>query len=401
MTAIPYELLHAIANPSDGNVLQKFAAGQQQGYQNQQRGREDRRYNALLEAGSQASAGNYQGAAATALGAGEHQIGKEYISMAAERRRDAELNKILNPSQVQGPPSPNAPPMAIANGTEPQQAPFSQATLAKARKALQIGGREAAQKVLMESLSGAARPPTAEEKAMYPNVVWMDGKGEPHFDSGTNVTIENIPLKGQTKEEEVAGTKRGERVDALESGKTIQNLQQLRYIGKQMEGLNTGPLSGAQMTAGAFMSQLGASPETLKDFGIDPNLVTTGPQLQALINRQVVGMIGSGQFPAQNFSDTDRIFLEKIFPSLSNVPGANALITATTERMIQIEEAKLQAWYDASDNGTTFRDFERQWNRQLSQMDVFGDIAKEAQALGGTSDQPQRRRYNPATGKLE
>jgi hypothetical protein len=65
-----------------------------------------------------------------------------YISMANEHKRDAEMNNLLN-----------APPMAVANGTEPQaQGQFSQATLAKARKALQIGGREAAQKVLMESL---------------------------------------------------------------------------------------------------------------------------------------------------------------------------------------------------------------------------------------------------------
>src|SRR5687768_14642289 len=174
MAGIPNELLAQIANPQGPqNVLAMFAQGSQQGYQNQQMGRENRRYNALIEAGDKAAVGNYEGAAANAFHVAEHNLGKDYISMAADRRRDAEFRKVLYPEQMQGPLSPNSPPMAIANGTEPQaQGQFSQATLAKARKALQIGGRAAAEKVLIDSLSGAARPPSTEEKAMYPNVVW-------------------------------------------------------------------------------------------------------------------------------------------------------------------------------------------------------------------------------------
>jgi hypothetical protein len=161
MAGIPSELLAQIANPQGPqNVLEMFSRGsqqayqnQQQAYQNQQMGRENRRYNALIEAGDQAAVGNYQGAATTALGAGEHQLGKDYISMSNDRKREAELNKILSPGQMPGPTSPNAPPMAVANGTEPQvQGQFSPATLAKARKALQIGGRAAAEKVLIDSL---------------------------------------------------------------------------------------------------------------------------------------------------------------------------------------------------------------------------------------------------------
>jgi hypothetical protein len=381
MAGIPSELLAQIANPQGPqNVLEMFSRGQQQGQQNQQMAWQGQSRNALIAAAEAANRQDWPTANAEAAKTGDPQVMSGYISMYEQQRKrkqEEEQRALLQKWLQPGAQRPS-----------------------KAQASLMMGDEKGA---IDAMYAGGGRPATSEEKAAFSlpadAPLWFDGDNQPHMLSGgTNITIDN---KGISKEEEVAGGKRGERVDALESGASIKNLQQLRFIGKQMEGLNTGPLSKAQMTAGAFMSQLGASPETLKDFGIDPNLVTTGPQLQALINRQVVGMIGSGQFPAQNFSDTDRIFLEKIFPSLSNVPGANQLITATTERMIQIEEAKLQAWYAASDQGVTFRDFERQWNRRLSQMDVFGDIAEQAQSLGGSSEQPKRRIYNPNTGKLE
>jgi hypothetical protein len=383
MAGIPNELLAQIANPQGPqNVLAMFAQGSQQGYQNQQMGRENRRYNALIEAGDQAAVGNYEGAAANAFHVAEHNLGKDYISMAAERQRDAELRKILNPEQMQGPPSPNSPPMAVATGSSPRaQAPFSPATLAKAGRALQIGGRPAAEKVLIDSLSGGGgRPATAQEKVQWgvkaEDPLWFDGNGEPHMlTSSTNIDID---MTGETEEAKKLGGFRAERLDALEAGKSISQLRQIQLIGKLMEGVDTGALANIEGKAGNIIASLGLPVESLNWLGIDPNLVTTGPAIQGLINRQVVGMIGGGQFPAQNFSDTDRIFLEKIFPSLTNQPGANRLITATAERLLELESAKLKAWTQARKQKISFRDFEADWNDKLQGLDLFGDIAKQA-----------------------
>jgi hypothetical protein len=196
----------------------------------------------------------------------------------------------------------------------------------------------------------------------------------------SSVTVDN---KGLSAEEESAGKERGARMDALESGKSISSLQQIQLAGRLLQNVDSGALAGMKGKAGNIFASLGLPVENLKYLGIDPELVTTGPQIQALVNRQVVGMIGSGQFPAQNFSDTDRIFLEQILPSLSNQPQANALITATTERLLQIEVQKRQAWTQARKQKTSYRDFEADWNDKLQGLDLFGDIAKQA---GATAD---------------
>jgi hypothetical protein len=198
----------------------------------------------------------------------------------------------------------------------------------------------------------------------------------------SSVTVDN---KGLSAEEESAGKERGARMDALESGKSISSLQQIQLAGRLLQNVDSGALAGMKGKAGNIFASLGLPVENLKYLGIDPELVTTGPQIQALVNRQVVGMIGSGQFPAQNFSDTDRIFLEQILPSLSNQPQANALITATTERLLQIEVQKRQAWTQARKQKTSYRDFEADWNDKLQGLDLFGDIAKQAGAAADPS----------------
>jgi hypothetical protein len=198
----------------------------------------------------------------------------------------------------------------------------------------------------------------------------------------SSVTVDN---KGLSAEEESAGKERGARMDALESGKSISSLQQIQLAGRLLQNVDSGALAGMKGKAGNIFASLGLPVENLKYLGIDPELVTTGPQIQALVNRQVVGMIGSGQFPAQNFSDTDRIFLEQILPSLSNQPQANALITATTERLLQIEVQKRQAWTQARKQKSSYRDFEADWNDKLQGLDLFGDIAKQAGAAADPS----------------
>jgi hypothetical protein len=193
----------------------------------------------------------------------------------------------------------------------------------------------------------------------------------------------NIDMKGLSAEEESAGKGRGERMDTLESGASIKGLQQITLASHLLEGIDTDALSGLKGSVGSIAAAIGVPVNSLSSLGIDPELVTTGPEIQSLINRSVVSMIGSGQFPAQNFSDTDRIFLEKIFPSLTNLPQANKLIGATAGRLMEIENEKRHAWAQARKSGQTFRDFEITWNDTLAARDIFGDIAAQAQAFGG------------------
>jgi hypothetical protein len=212
----------------------------------------------------------------------------------------------------------------------------------------------------------------------------------------TRFNVNNMPLahgvpktpdtiinnKGLSAEEEAAGKPRGERMDKLESGESIKGLQQIQLAGRLLENVDTNALAGMKGTAGSILASLGVPVDSLSSIGIDPNLVTSGPEIQSLVNRGVISMIGSGQFPAQNFSDTDRIFLERIFPSLSNLPQANKLIGATAARLYEIENQKRAAWAQARKAGQTFRDFEIDWNDSLTSRDIFGDIAAMAQRGG-------------------
>jgi hypothetical protein len=391
MTAVPAELLQAIANPQGGsNVLEMFMRGNQQRNQNEEMGWRRNEHNALLSSGKLAALGNFQGAAAQSFATGQHQIGREYISMYDQQRRDAQLQKMISPEMEQGPRQPNAmsmvPPAAPSTGDS-----YEIKMLRLAKEALKVGNEKLAQEYYFKAQEGkaVARPMTAEEKKYWgykpDDAVWLDSNNEPHAPpAGTNITIDQ---KGLTAEEESAGKERGTRMDLLESGKSTSSLQQIQLAGKLLQNVDSGALAGMKGTAGNIFTSLGLPVEGLKYLGIDPNLVTTGPQIQALINRQVVGMIGSGQFPAQNFSDTDRIFLEKILPSLANQPEANALITATTERLLQIEGEKRKAWTQARKQNVSFRDFEADWNDRLAGTDLFGDIAKQAGADQQGDDQ--------------
>lgn len=224
-------------------------------------------------------------------------------------------------------------------------------------------------------------PPTSVQEYKY-------GQQDPAFlkyqedlkkAGATNV---DVNTKGLSAEEEASGKLRGERMDKLESGESIKGLKQIQLASKLLESVDTNALAGMKGKAGNIMVALGLPVTSLGTLGIDPEIVTTGPEIQSLVNRGVMSMIGSGQFPAQNFSDTDRMFLEKIFPSLSNLPEANKLIGMTVERLAKVETDKRAAWAVARKQGATFRDFEIAWNDQLQAQDIFGDIAAAAQQGG-------------------
>lgn len=225
--------------------------------------------------------------------------------------------------------------------------------------------------------------------------------------------ITTIDTVGESAEAKKAGELRGDAMYKLESGESIKGYQQIELAARMLEGIDTSALGDVQMKVGGIFAALGLPVKALETLGIDPEMITTGPAVQSLVNRSVVAMIGSGQFPAQNFSDTDRIFLEKIFPSLTNLPEANKLIGGVASRLMQIENEKRQAWMQARSEGMEFRDFNFMWNDQLMQRDIFGDIAKEAQRMAGAETPlPQGagapgkgnlgiRTWNPATGKIE
>ncbi|KAA2234173.1 hypothetical protein [Salinarimonas soli] len=77
----------------------------------------------------------------------------------------------------------------------------------------------------------------------------------------------------------------------------------------------------------------------------------------------MVGQIGAGGFPANNFSDADRQFLIETVPALANSPGGNGMILEAMKRTetLKVENAKAyRHWRSNAPKGSSFYDFENE-----------------------------------------
>jgi hypothetical protein len=160
---------------------------------------------------------------------------------------------------------------------------------------------------------------------------------------------------------------------------------------------------------------VGMKPETLKSLGVDPNMAMASQAAQGLMAQQTISMIGQGGFPANNFSDADRKFLQQIPGSISNVQGANEVAGEIGRRVAQRDIDKANAWADARGNGVGYEKFERDWRKKVAGENMFADLQQKIGAmsngqLGGQApaQQPAQapaqggvRKFNPATGKIE
>jgi hypothetical protein len=202
----------------------------------------------------------------------------------------------------------------------------------------------------------------------------------------TNV---NVDQRGETEEAkaigQAAGKRAGEAMAAAASGtKQLQRIGQLEALMKNVE---TGRLQPGRMNLAALGKSLGVNEDFLRGIGLDPAAVGDAQAMQAITGRMVVDMIGSGGFPANNFSDADRAFITGTVPSLANDPRGNKIIMEAARRTAQIDIEKAKAWREwRKDNKSgSFDDFEVQWGERLSSQDRFADLAKQAEAITGPS----------------
>lgn len=205
-------------------------------------------------------------------------------------------------------------------------------------------------------------------------------------------TSVNIDQKAQTEEEKAlglaAGKRAGEAMAAAASG--MKQLQRLGQLEGLMKNVETGRLQPGRMSMAALGKSLGVNEDFLRSIGLDPAQVGDAQALNAITGRMVVDMIGSGGFPANNFSDADRAFITGTVPSLANDPRGNKIIMEAARRSAQIDIEKAKAWREwRKDNkGGSFDDFEVQWGEKLASQDRFGDLAKQAEAITGPQQQP-------------
>jgi spore germination cell wall hydrolase CwlJ-like protein len=232
----------------------------------------------------------------------------------------------------------------------------------------------------------------------------LDRKG------GPLVSIQNT---GESKYEAERAQTLGARVKEWEdaSVKSAQSLTRLSTMEKYLDQFTTGLGSSAMITAGQLAARLGVPEATLKGLNIDAGTTATGEGIRSLASQLLVGMIGSGGFPANNFSNPDREMLEKSLPGLANSPQGNKIIINVMRAAAQRDLEIGRAWRDWSKtNGDTLqsvRGFQAEVLPKIVERDIVAPILEQGgwvetptAAPGGATPPPQQG-AGPQPGMVE
>lgn len=287
-------------------------------------------------------------------------------------------------------PAPTQPPAGSGfQGIGIQHAPALISALANPY--LPPGQKALAQTLLTRALDDAKEPDKVrtlnaiKEQSNYPGTI-LDLERDLRAASKPDTTV-NIDQKAETAEAGAAGKAAGERRAAMfaAANKATDNLANLTRVQTLLDQVDQGKLQPQRMTISAWAKSLGVNDDFAKSLGLDPSKVGDAQALQAMTNELVLGKIGAGGLPANNFSDADRQFLTDTLPKLGNDPRANKILIEAARR---VQNANLQRaldyqqWKsDPANKNRSFEDFELSKAQTTSQMDRFGDLQKQAQSL--------------------
>lgn len=235
----------------------------------------------------------------------------------------------------------------------------------------------------------------------------LDRKGGP---------LVSIDQRGESSFEQKRAATMAERVQGWEDAnvKSAQTLNRLTQMERALDQFSTGAMSGAMLKAGQIAQRLNVPPATLEALGINPEQVASGEAIRSLASQMLVGMIGSGGFPAQGFSNADREMLERALPGLQNSPGGNKMIIQIMRAGAQRDMEIGKAWRDWSrtkgDNLASVRGFQSEILPGITERGIVSPILEQggwtdpASGPGGAAQQPGApadgaTATNPQTGE--
>ena len=215
-----------------------------------------------------------------------------------------------------------------------------------------------------------------------------------------NVSIEN---KGEGTWESTRAKDFAERVKGWEVAgvKSTQTLTRLTRMEAMLDNVTTGAGSQTSITAGQLAQRLGVPEATMSALGIDPKTVAQGEAIRSLASQMLVGMLGAGGFPTNNFSDADRKMLEAALPGLQNSPAGNRMIVqilrAGAQRDLEIGQA-WRAWSRVKgDSLASVRDFQAERLPQITERDILPQIFEQN---GWQDANPTGQGAQPAPGSV-
>lgn len=220
----------------------------------------------------------------------------------------------------------------------------------------------------------------------------------------------NIDQKGEGEEQKGLGKQSAESIGELSKSAQMasNNLARLRSVSSMLDQVSTGKLDPGRMNMAQWGRSLGMNDDILKNIGLDPKAAATGQAVQSMLNQMVMGSIGPGGIPANNFSNTDRMFIQETMPQLSNDPRANTLIIDAMRRVeeLKIEKAKSFREFKKANPKSYFDEFETEWAAKQAGLNRFDDLRQKAEALSGPArPQPTAQMQegmtatNPQTGQ--
>lgn len=209
--------------------------------------------------------------------------------------------------------------------------------------------------------------------------------------SGSNgINITNM-MPGDKKFDEeqakLAAAREGTLMDEANAASAkLGKLNAIQAVNGMMQG---GTFAEYKGQAVAMLKSLGANEQFIGEFtGLDPRLPEQQQIMQKMVAELVVGSIGPGGFPAQNFSNADREFLEKMFPQINGQPWANDLVIEALKRTEEFKIRRAEDWdnyaaeAEASGQTPSYRLWERGFRQRILEEEkagktLFGDIKTE------------------------
>ena len=192
-----------------------------------------------------------------------------------------------------------------------------------------------------------------------------------------------VDMRGENEEAKQLGKSSAEMQTKLyeRAAASGDQMRQLAQVQANLERVRTGPTAGIVKQGAAWARDLGVSPQFLESIGIPKDFVGDANSLQSITSRMLVDLIGKGGFPANNFSNADRQFLEQTLPQLVTDPRGNRIIVESAKRAAQANIEKARAWraVKQADPKASYMDFDIDYSSKVANR--FDDLVKESRAL--------------------
>lgn len=216
-----------------------------------------------------------------------------------------------------------------------------------------------------------------------PGQISNRGEWKPLDPTLSKVTVSpsmNMP-PAESKFEEKYGTILGEQAGEIHvvADKSRSRLAKLSQLEGLLTNLDTGKLAETKATVGAWGEALGISSDTLSKFGVKPGDAMNAQAATAVTNALTTEMIGPGGFPANNFSEADRKFVQQTMPQISNTPGGNAITAQALRLAAERSILKEKEWLKARKEKVPYADFLQTWNEFVEKTPLFPSFTSPEQ----------------------